>query len=161
MLLRALGMLVLFGVSLCLCRTVSRVERGRVRQAEGFLLLLRHIRTQIACFRTPVGEIYAGFENRALASCGFLAALRRDGFAAALRECRPGLYLGSEELALLAAFGDEVGKSYCEEQLALCDYTVGELESLFTKRRDEESGRTRVAHSLVITGSLMLILILL
>ena len=161
MYVRIAGVVLLFGLSLFFCLCVSRMERGRVRQTEGFLLLLRYVRTQISCFRTPVQEIYGSFRNPALSECGFLDALRQYGFPEALDRCTGRLYLDEEELKTLSALGRELGRSYCEDQIALCDYTLEQMERAFDRRREEAPKRTRVAHSLVLTGGLMLILVLL
>lgn len=161
MLFRVGGSLLLVGLSLYACYSFSLLEERRVRQTEGFLLLLRYIRTQIACFRATVGDIYTSFENRALTECGFLAALRRIGFSEAMNASRARLYLDEEELRLLSAFGEEIGQGYAEDALALCDYTVSEMEKAMEKRRAEAPRRTRVAHSLVMTGGLVLVFLLL
>ena len=161
MLIRFLGASLLLTVCVRLCMSLSRAERDRVRQTEGFLLLLRHIRSCISCYRTPLREIWSGFENRALAECGFLARLRRDGFAAALLSVKGRLYLDAEELRLLTAFACEIGKGRSQEQITLCNYTVERLESYYAKRVEEEPRRRRTANSLVIIGGLMLILVLL
>ncbi len=161
MLLRVCGSCLLIGLSLYGAYSFTLLENRRVRQTEGFLLLIRYIRTQIACFRPTLGEIYGSFENRTLAECGFLTALRRDGFSAALRDTRPTLYLDEEELKLLASFGEELGHSYSDEELALCDYTVSEMEKAMEKRKEEAPRRTRVASSLMMTGGLALLFLFL
>ena len=159
MFFRILGSLLLLGLSLYGCYSFSRLEEKRVRQTEGFLLLLRYMRTRISCFRTAREDIYASFENRALSECGFLCALRAHGFAAALERMRPQLYL--EELRLLSSFGEELGQGYSEEEVILCEGAIKEMEQAMEKRRSEAPRRTRVAHSLVMTGGLALVFLLL
>ncbi len=161
LLFRIGGSLLLVLLSLYGCYSFSVLEEKRVRQTEGFLLFLRYIRTKISCFRTTVEDIYASFENQALAECGFLDALRQDGFAAALAKARPQLYLDEEELRLLYTFSEALGQSYSEEEVALCDYAASEMEKAMEKRRTEAPRRTRVAHSLVMTGGLTLVFLLL
>lgn len=161
MLFRILGSLLLVGLSLYGCYSFSLLEEKRVRQTEGFLLLLRYMRTRISCFRTAREDIYASFENRALSECGFLCALRAHGFAAALERMRPQLYLDEEELLLLSSFGEELGQGYSEEEVILCEGAIKEMEQAMEKRRSEAPRRTRVAHSLVMTGGLALVFLLL
>ena len=161
MLFRIGGALLLGSVCLSLSRAAVRAEHARLCQTVGFLLLLRHVRSSISCFRTPLREIWMGFDNAALNECGFLRLLRRDGFSPALSSVRTKLYLGHEELRLLTAFGYELGKSRAEEQLVLCNYTLERLEQLYTRCREEEPRRRRVASTVILTGGLMLILVLL
>ena len=159
--LRIGGACLLFACGLLLARALVGAEEDCVRQTEGFLLLLRHARTSISCFRTPLRDIWQSFENRALADCGFLSRLKRDGFTAALAAATPHLYLNKEELRLLTAFGCGIGKSRFEEQITLCNYTLERLEASYAQRVEEAPARRRTAGTLALTGALMLILILL
>ncbi len=162
MLTKTLGVIFLLCACLYLSAAAGSFERRRVRQSEGMLMLLRHIRTQISCFRTPIGDIYASFCSDELESCGFLPRLREgEDFCTALQECRQSLLLDEEETDLLAAFGKEVGGSYRDEQVEGCDYYIGELERICRNRREEQPKRVRLARSLVLAGGLLLILIFL
>lgn len=161
MFFRVGGSLFLLAFGLLLSRGLVRAEEDRVRQTEGFLLLLRHARTSISCFRTPLRDIWQSFENRALAECGFLPLLQRDGFSAALIAASPHLYLGKEDLRLLTSFGYEIGKSRFEEQITLCNYTVERLEASYARCVEEVPARRRTVGTVVMTGTLMLILVLL
>lgn len=158
--LQLIGAAGILSLAVYLSIVLSVMEARRVRQIEGLLLLVRHIRGEIACFRTPVGDIYATFHNEALAECGFLAVLRESGFSAALATGRETLYLAEEELATLTAFAEGVGRSYSAEQVALCDYTERELEKALAKRREEAPKRTRVLRTLSLVGGLMLVVLL-
>ncbi len=159
--LQLIGAIGVMALSAYLAFSFSKMEGKRVRQIEGFLLLIRHIRAEIACFRTPVADIYAGFSHAALAECGFLESLRERGFSAALAAGQGELYLEEEEMATLSAFGEGVGRSYSGEQIALCDYTIGELEKALSRRREEAPKRARVLRTLSIAGGLMLVILLL
>ena len=79
--LRMIGAIMILAASAGVGYCFSAAEGGRVRQIEGFLLLLRHIRNGIVTYASPVEEIYNRFENTALETCGFLPALRTGGFA--------------------------------------------------------------------------------
>jgi stage III sporulation protein AB len=156
-----LGALLLLGSFGYVGYALVGVEHRRVRQTEGFLLLLRHIRNGIVCFSAPIEEIYAGFQNESLEECGFLPALRQGGFAYALQACRHSLLLEAEELHTLSAFAGEVGKSYSREQASICDYTMGELEQALRHRREEAPRRARAAASLALCAGLALLILLL
>ena len=93
--------------------------RRRVLEAEGLLLLLRHIRKEIGCFASPLPEIYADFENEALTSIGFLTRLQNEGLRSAL--ALEALSLEDAERQALMRFADALGGSYRADQLLLCD----------------------------------------
>ena len=161
MLLKWCGSFMLLILTLYLCYEASAMERRRVRQTEGFLLLLRHIKSQISCFCTPVRDIFFSFENDSLERTGFLSEAKKGDFVSALNSCRDKIYLDGEEINLLLAFGEELGKSYRDEEIKNCDYYIRELENLYSKRREEQPNKSRLYRSLVLTCGLMVIIVFL
>ena len=123
------------------------------------LLLLRHIRTQISCFSTPLPEIYASFENPALSDAGFLRVLRQDGLAAALGTCE--VYLEEGERRMLLFFAEELGNSYRTDQLALCDAYIAELARGCERKKNELPKKSKLYRSLILTGGLAAVILLL
>lgn len=159
--MRLFGAALIFAVSAALAAVFSRAETVRVRQYEGMLLLLRKIRTEIACFRTPTAAIYARFENDALAAAGFLPVLRQRGFSAALDDAGERLLLDGEDMRTLGAFAAGLGRSYPAEEIARCDRAIAELSAAYDRRRREAPGRARAALSLWLCGGAMLVLLFL
>ena len=157
--LKIAGACTLLLITLYLCYEASRMEFRRLRQTEGFLLLIRHVKAQISCFCTPLADIFAEFENSSLASIGFTEALREGGFTYAVEKCRDKIYLDEEGINMLTHFGEELGKSYREEQIECCDYYIDELESTYSKTRDEQPKRAKLYRSLLLTGGLMVIIV--
>ncbi len=155
------GATLLLLLTLGIWREVRRGEERRLREGEGFLQLLRYIRAQIACFATPLPEIYAAFENEALAACGFLAVLREGGIEAALAACRDSLHAEKAERKTLLEAARELGGGYREQQLATCDYYIGALEELCRTRRAEYPGRLRLGRTLIFCGGGALLILLL
>ena len=132
-----------------------------MQQCEGFLQLMRHIKAQITCFRMPLSRIWESFSSDELEKCGFLPALREcQDFALALDMCRGQIWLSAEEVRLLISFSAELGRSYADEQIACCDYYMGELERVCVERRSELPKRTKLYRSLFLVGGLMLVIIL-
>ena len=159
--LKIFGILLLCGLFGYFAFDYTRHQQKRLYQTEGFLLLLRWLRGQISCYSLPISEAVAGFENKALEECGFLPRLRTDGFPVALGSCRDSLSVTKETERMLSAFAEGVGKSYREEQIALCDFTIGELEAAVHHVRQECPKQARLGRSLLISGGLALILVLL
>ncbi len=159
MLFKIFGTLTLLIITAYLCYEASSLEAKRVRQTEGFLLLLRHIKAQISCFCAPTDDIFSSFENESLSAIGFLQKLKEGDFCSAVHSCRDKIYLDEEEINLLTAFGRELGKSYRQEEIEGCGYYIGELESAYAKKREEQPKKSRLYRSLVLTGGLMLIIV--
>lgn len=152
------------GIALILCCGVLSglafvaFERRRCRQAEGFLSLLRYIRSQIDCFSAPVCQILASCDACILTDCGTQASDLPD-FDALLHGTR--LYVPEEMCRLLSDFGAQLGSSYREEQLRCCDYFLERLIPCCDLLRAELPKRERMALMLPIAISAMLVLLLL
>lgn len=139
---------------------LARQNKKRTSECEGFLELLRLIRTRIADFSEPLASIYTDFSNPALDSVGFTAALAHGDFAAALEACRERLSLDCESFEMLCSFARELGMSYRSEQLSSCDRYIAELEARRAYSRTESTRKTKLACSLTVTFGLMLIILL-
>ena len=159
--LKFVGAVLLCAIAVFFCRDYTRHQRQRLLQCEGFLLLLRRLRGQIECYSSPLEEALTDFENAALTECGFLPALKDGGFPAAIEKTRERLLLPPDSLRTLIAFGEGFGKSYREEQIALCTWTISELESAVAHVRRDSPRRAKMGRGLIISGGLALILVLL
>lgn len=156
---KLLGSGTILAVSLYISSQITLLAQRRLRQAESFLSLLRYIKAQVACYKTPVAEIYQSFHNRTLEECGFIEALRSSGLEGALCACEGDLYIDQAEMELLHAFGNELGRGFQEEQLNSCDYHIGALEELYAKQKDELPKKCKIYKALIFTVGIMIIII--
>ncbi len=161
MLIKGIGIAFLTAITVYLCFEATKMEKKKLRQAEGFLLFLRHVKAQISCYCAPLGEIFAEFANDALEECGFLPVLREKGLADAVKKSRSSIYLEEEEINMLTAFASQLGTGYRSEQLEICDYYIGEFENLLNLKREEHPKKSKLGRTVVLTGGLMLIVVLL
>lgn len=160
MLIKCLGILTLLFITVYFAFEVTMMEKRKLRQAEGFMLFLRHVRAQISCFCTPLTDIFSGFSNDALEECGFLPVAREGNLSCAVDKSKGKIYLEEEEINMLSAFASQLGSSYRNEQLEICDYYIGEFENLFNRVRDEHPKKAKLFRGVVLTGGLMLIVVL-
>ena len=156
----------LFGAFFVLCLSAylafggSRVFRERLLQMDGFLLLLRHIRERIACFRTPKGEILESFQNPALLRAGFLSALDGGDLASALAASHDRLYLDEGELAILSEFADGLGGGFADEEILRCDLAISRLESAIAARREATPRIAKLYRTVVLCSALAVVIVL-
>ena len=155
--IRSVGLALFLCAHLALAYGFLRRERYRRSETEGLLLLLRALRGQIECFSRPWREVVAEFENDALEKCGFLPALREADFARALKQ--GGGAWEADVARTVTVFGDGVGKSYKDGQVALCDWALGELETVLKRQKEEGVRRARLSASLTLVGGLALLLL--
>lgn len=153
----AFGVLCL-SVYLALCG--GRVFRERLLQMDGFLLLLRHIRERIACFRAPKGEILESFQNPALSRAGFLTAVGSGDLSAALSASQDRLYLDEGESAILSEFAAGFGTGFVDEELARCDLAIARLEAAIATRREALPRTAKLYRTVVMCSALAVIIVL-
>ena len=82
--IKLFGAATILLVSLYLSSQITTFAQRRMRQTEAFLILLRYIKAQVACYKTPVAEIYQSFNNRTLEECGFVNVLRERALSGSL-----------------------------------------------------------------------------
>lgn len=161
MTVKLFGAIVILVLSSAVVLRGAAVFRERIAELEGFLLLFRHIREQIACFRTPAHEILASFRNEALSRAGFLPLDKDRDLAAALAAARDRLYLDPDELAVLSEFCEGFGRGYVTEELARCDLATARLTDAIAKRREALPKTCKLFRTLVMSGALAVIIVLL
>ena len=135
-----------------------REGRQRLRELEAVLALIRHIRESIERYGTPLGEIFAAYDDPILARAGFLTLLRKEGMTAAADGA--GLRLAETERGVVRSLGERLGRGFREEQTALCKRAEDRLAEALGKQRTEAEGRERLWRSIPILAALSLILML-
>ena len=154
--IRLLGSALFVGAFLTLAYGFLRRERRCRRETEGLILLLRALRGQIDCFSRPWREVVAEFENDALEASGFLPALRERDFSSAVKTSGDW---DRDVTHALSVFANGVGQSYKAEQVALCDWTLSELEAVAARQKAEGPRRARLSASLTVVGGLAFLLL--
>ncbi|NLW74251.1 MAG: hypothetical protein GX057_05065 [Clostridiales bacterium] len=144
------ALLLLFGGVLCgraLCR---RAEAGLL-QTEGFVALLKYIRNQIDCYLMPVDRILAGCDPGILMACGLVADadLREIKSFSELLDCCE-LCVSEATAELLRKFAGELGTSYRDMQLKICDYYIGKLSAERDRLQAELPARRKMIMTICI-----------
>ncbi len=131
-----IGFCALLAGALC-----AQYEQKKYRQAQGFVALIRHIRSQIECYATPVAQILSTLDERMLLDCGLYTTPEEHSALLLQNE----LYLPAELLRELQGFFGELGGCYREEQLRCCDYYLERLAPLCTEMQEQLPKRVRLA----------------
>lgn len=159
-------MLKLFGGLLILCActatgfSAAAVYRLRVEQLEGFRSLISYIGAQIGAFLTPLDSIYSDFKHTRLEACGFLDLLRKGDAEAAIRECRPKLFLNDTEINEAVKFFHGLGRHDAKEEERHCAYYEKRFGELCTAANAEMTSKVRLCRTFGFLGGLMLAVIL-
>lgn len=154
---KIIGLILLFAFSVYSGQYAAHLRAARLKQTEGLRSLVAHIRARVEYFNSPLEEIYASFQNKALSSCGFLTKLSEIGFEGAL-VC-PGLRLKSGEMSLMREFAAGLGKSGRDKQLADCDYALSKLDKICASQAAELPKAARISKSFGFMTGIMLVIL--
>ncbi len=157
--MKLIGILLFLASALGSVLALSLLERRRTRELEALSSLLCAIQSGMLRHRLPLCEIYAAFENDALAACGFLEDLRKDGLAYALRA--DTLAIREEELSFLFTYAEDLGKRFLEEEREAAENALAALAARREEHRTEGAKKGKIQRTLLITGAGMLLLLLL
>lgn len=157
--LRYLGVLLVFVASTLLGFAFAGSAGSKLRNNDGLIALIRHIRQKIGFFRSTPAEIYASFENHDLEKAGFCDALRREGLAGALErvDC---FDLDENCENALRQFAGQIGKSPLGEQISACDYLLELLEAEQKRLCEEYPAKRKVYSSMGMLFGIMAVILL-
>ena len=104
--------------------------------------------------------MYRSFENAVLEECGFLPALRshendavyHDIWRSALSVSAKNLHLTEKQRALIADFGECIGKSNGEIQSNSFDYYISGLKAEIEKEKTEGAKNIKLWRTLGLTA---------
>ena len=133
----------------------SHALKAEKESIEGLIALCERISTRIRCFRQDVSEIYDGFSYPFLNSVGFTFLLKEKGLAEALDACADKLCISTDVMNESRRFAKELGKSYYDEQLTLCNNYLTFLKDKHTEITAGLPSRTKLAFSLSCAISLL------
>ena len=128
-----------------------------LRQAEGWLALLRYVKSQVDCFALPMGRILEGCERSVLRECGYGEEKRPEDLEELLAH---SAIRDGETERIVRGFAREFGKSYREEQTKGCAYYC----ELLSERREALASqlptRKKMNSTLWISGALAVVILL-
>ena len=117
------------------------------------------MRREIVCYARPLPEICRSVDLPALDAAGFFAALDGGDARAAFDSASPSLSLSPDAAALLRAFFSSCGASVKSEEIAACDLAIGRLDELLTRERRDGAARIKLHSTLLTTGGLLFLLL--
>lgn len=143
--MRYVGAALIF-ISSVLCGAyLGEKKKAAHDECEAFLELFRYARAEIDLFYTPTKLIWRGFENKTLASRGFLSALASaeggavyfDAFTRALDSTEQNFRMSAEAKRVVRSFGSIIGKSDGEEQLMQIDALISDMTEICKKAKSD------------------------
>ena len=136
---------------------MNRRSSMGLRQADGFLALLRYVRNQVECFALPVSEILRRCDPRVLSECGYASESVPRRMEELVEACRVE---DRETVAYMARFSAEFGRCYRDEQVQSCEYYCSLLLSRRNALAGELPGKKKLHSTLCVSGALAMVILL-
>ena len=159
--MRRLLLLCYLGGLLFFSLRLRKTEARRIRTTEEFLFLLRRVRREVACYARPLSEICRSVDLPLLRAAGLFDAPDPGDPRAAFRAALPALSLPPDAPPVLDAFFTGAGAPTPDEEAAACDRAIAELEAILSREKTEGANRVRLRSTLIISGGLMFLLLVL
>lgn len=159
MILRYIGILLIFLASTVFGFALARSARIKLKNNDGLIFLIRHIRQKIGYFKSTPKEIYETFENQELSRAGFTEILCRDGLTEAIErvDC---FDLDENCEAALREYARNIGKTPLGEQIAASDYLLELLEANQKRLCEEFPAKNKVYSSMGMLFGIMAVILL-
>lgn len=152
-------MLKIFGLILILSGSFAgaiwniKFQKNRLYVNEAFLDFIMYLRNRIYFFHENLNDVYSSYENIFLQKNGFISLIPELGFNDALIVSGTMECFDKKIQSVLINFGNRLGKSGVNEQIANCDSCIEELERYLEKMRQEIPDKIKMYSSLsVILG---------
>lgn len=131
--------------------------KGALIQAEAFISLLRSLRSDIECFAMPIPKALLRCPAELYRRCGYQSDVPPNSIEQLIDGCR---ILDPELRRRLEGFCRSVGRGYREEQLALFDYCLGQLEERRRVLCDQLPSKRKMNSALCLSGALAIVILL-
>ena len=138
--IKILGCILILSASICACVFYESSEKSKLNAIKEINDFIKHIRSQIEYFCTPLDKIYTEFEHKT----EIISCLANKG-ALAIKD-----YLDATDFELINTLFSELGKSVKSEQIALCSYTSKELEESFEKKKSELPNKIKAFRAIAL-----------
>ena len=155
--LRIIGAAVTVFSGIAAAYMLNGAARLTLCQNEAFISLVRFIRTEIECYATPVPRALERCPEGVLCACGYTGHGSPSSVSELAKRCK--IYDSSTQKSV-EGFAKSIGRGYREEQLALCDHYIDELENRRRVISAELPIRKKMNSALCVSGALAVVILL-
>ena len=154
---KILGAIIIILCGFSFAYLLNGKARARLAQLEGFIALVRYLRTQIDCFSMPMPSALSRCPQGVFERCG---ARCNEKFKT-VRDLLDACDCSADEIGeLMYGFASDVGRGYRQEQLALCDRTLERLEDHREELAARLPAKQKLNGTLCVCSSLAVVILL-
>ena len=152
------GVLMIVSCGGALAYWLNHRARMALMQTEGFIDLVRYLRSEIDCFSMPIPTALERCPDTIFQKCG---AQRFRG-ARTVSELLDACEILSPEISeAMQRFAADVGRGYKHEQLSLCDRTAELLEGYRNLLAEQLPVKRKLNGTLCLCSALVIVILLL
>ncbi len=155
--LKIVGVLIIAVSGIVGSYTLNCAARRSLEQTEGFIAILRRLRSDIECFSMPLPTFLERCPSELYAKCGYSSDGAPRSVAALVDGC--SVY-DAESCKTMRAFARSIGRGYREEQLAICDYYTDILEERRQRLCEQLPNKTKRNSAMCLCGALAVVILL-
>ena len=133
----------------------SKHVKKRLRECEGFLEFITHVRLQMSCYLKPIRALSEGFHSEALSKTGFLQYIGEcENILEAYKKAERQLSLSLEESEILERLFSSLGAGYLDDELKLLDTYKASLYEIYEKTKKEAPKSAKLVSTLSVTAAI-------
>ncbi len=136
------------------------INRGydlEIRTIEGYIELIRYIRTQIDLYALPIDEILKRCDDELILRCGGDAFERARDISELFSGASVRDKAAQKEIE---EFCSDFGRNYREEQLKRCDASISALDARREALRGDVQNKKKMSYTLSLSAAAALIILL-
>ena len=153
---KLLGLFLIFLGGALSSAILNRSLASRLKRSEALLSLIRFIRLQIDLYCLPIDEIFRRADPELYTSLGLSSPPHSFTELKSSLDPPPDGELGR----LVESFDRELGASFRDDQLRVCDYHLARLSELHERSVDEIAQKRKLNRTLCLGAAIAIIILL-
>ncbi len=138
--IKILGCILILCASICSCILYEKAEKSKLQNIKEMCEFIKYIRTQIEYFSAPLDKIYSSYEH----SSELIDKISANELSS-IKE-----YFEKDDFKIISSLFYSLGKGLKSEQLALCSYSITELEESYKKKEADFPNKIKVFRAMAL-----------
>ncbi len=139
--------------------TLTRSYELEIRTVEGYIELIRYVRTQVDIYALPIDEILKRCDGELVLRCGGDVRYPPKDMLELFSGARASIKDKASQKVILE-FCSDFGRNYREEELKRCDASISVLEARRDALRGDVQNKKKMCYTLSLSAAAALIILL-
>ncbi len=157
---KALGALFLVLSAFEAARTLSRTYELEILTIEGYIELIRQVRTEVDIYALPIDEILKRCDGELLLRCGKEEDKTPEDLISLFSGAGGKRIKDKVAYKEIFEFCSDFGHNYREEELKRCDASIAMLEARRDVLRGDVHNKKKMSYTLALSAAAALVILL-